>query len=452
MSDLAIRVSGVSKCYQVYEQPQDRLKQSILPRIKRLFSGEHSRYYREFWALNEVSFEVPKGGTVGIVGRNGSGKSTLLQIICGTLTPSSGRVETQGRIAALLELGSGFNPDFTGRENIYLYGAVLGLSRSQVEERFADIAAFADIGDFIDQPIKTYSSGMTVRLAFAVIAHVDADILIIDEALAVGDVVFTQKCMRFLRQFMRRGTVLFVSHDTASVLNLCQTAVWLDAGTMRMHGEAKPTVEAYLRECAQVVAGDAATYEPLKKSKTANAAALLPAQAQPTDIDTSLAFFDNISNADGWTTHAAEISSVELVSTDGPQSPVYAGGERVMLTIRAVAKSAIQSPIIGFFLRDRLGQALFGEHTYYHSSWHGQVGAGETVEARFVFSLPRLPNGDYSMTVSIAEGTPEDHVQHHWLHDAVLLKVSSPKNRFGLVGIPFEHVDLSVAERAGASG
>ncbi|HTD28442.1 MAG TPA: ABC transporter ATP-binding protein, partial [Xanthomonadaceae bacterium] len=201
----AIRLHRISKCYQIYDRPESRLKQSIIPRMQRLFGRPMSCYYREFWALRDISFEVRKGETLGVIGRNGSGKSTLLQIMCGTLTPTEGDVEVGGRVAALLELGSGFNPEFTGHENIYMSGAVLGLSRADVDARYEDIVAFADIGDFIGQPVKTYSSGMYVRLAFAVIAHADADILVIDEALSVGDVFFGQKCMRFLRQFQKKG-------------------------------------------------------------------------------------------------------------------------------------------------------------------------------------------------------------------------------------------------------
>ena len=204
------------------------------------------KYFSEFWALKDVSFEIRKGETVGIIGRNGSGKSTLLQLICGTLTPTNGSIQTNGRIAALLELGSGFNLEFTGRENVYLNAAVLGLSKSEIDERFDDIAAFADIGQFIKQPVKTYSSGMYVRLAFAVIAHVNADILVVDEALSVGDAVFTQKCMRFIRRYQENGTLIFVSHDTASVQNLCKSGIWLQNGMVEKIGTAKSVSEAYL--------------------------------------------------------------------------------------------------------------------------------------------------------------------------------------------------------------
>ena len=217
--ETVIEVQDAGKCYLIYERPQDRLKQM-------LWCG-HRRYYREFRALHEVSFSVRRGETVGVIGRNGSGKSTLLKLLCGTLKPTTGTLSVQGRIAALLELGTGFNPEFTGRENVYLNAAILGLSDAEIEQYLPEILAFADIGEFIDQPVKTYSSGMAVRLAFAVVAHVRADILVIDEALAVGDVFFVQKCMRFLRKFQKQGTLFFVSHDTGAVINLCDRVLWL---------------------------------------------------------------------------------------------------------------------------------------------------------------------------------------------------------------------------------
>ena len=198
-----------------------------------------------------VSFDVRRGEVVGIIGRNGSGKSTLLQLVCGTLTPSAGQVVAKGRVAALLELGAGFNPEFTGRENVYLNGAIMGLTTAEIDARYARIVEFADIGDFLDQPLKTYSTGMVVRLAFAVIAHVDADVLVIDEALAVGDAFFVQKCMRFLREFMKRGTILFVSHDIGAIVNLCHRALWLHKGEVMLDGSPKDVTEAYLQHLAE---------------------------------------------------------------------------------------------------------------------------------------------------------------------------------------------------------
>src|SRR5439155_24116074 len=229
--EIAVRVSDLSKCYHIYDRPPDRLKQSVLPKLQRLIRKPPRQYYREFWALKDVSFEVKKGESVGIIGRNGSGKSTLLQLICGTLSPTSGSVETNGRVAALLELGAGFNPEFTGRENVYMNGAVLGLSQEEIDARFDDIAAFADIGDFIDQPVKTYSSGMYVRLAFAVSINVDPKILVVDEALAVGDELFQRKCYSRIENIKDSGaTILLVTHSATPVAQMCAQALLLDRG------------------------------------------------------------------------------------------------------------------------------------------------------------------------------------------------------------------------------
>lgn len=247
-SEIAIKVERLSKYYQIYEKPVDRLKQFVFPRARDLLGMKRKQYFREFWALRDISFEVAKGETVGVVGHNGSGKSTLLQIICGTLNPSEGNVYTNGRIAALLELGSGFNPEFTGRENVYMNGAILNLTKEEIDARFDDIAAFADIGDFIEQPVKTYSSGMFVRLAFAVNIMSAPEIMIVDEALAVGDMAFQAKCMTALRRIQDDGaTVLFVSHDIGSVKSLCSQAAYLEHGQLRNFDKAATIAEEYTR-------------------------------------------------------------------------------------------------------------------------------------------------------------------------------------------------------------
>jgi lipopolysaccharide transport system ATP-binding protein len=245
-SEVAIKVEGLGKCYQIYDTPRDRLKQFVVPPLQRSVGLPSKQYCREFWALKDVSFEVKKSETVGIIGRNGSGKSTLLQIICGTLSPSSGIVRTCGRIAALLELGSGFNPEFTGRENVYMYAAVLGLSADEVEARFDLIADFADIGDFVDQPLKTYSSGMIVRLAFSVAINVDPDVLIVDEALAVGDELFQRKCFARIEAIRKGGaTILFVSHSGGAIVDLCDRAILLDTAELLSVGKPKDLVAKY---------------------------------------------------------------------------------------------------------------------------------------------------------------------------------------------------------------
>lgn len=244
--NFAVRVEGLGKCYHIYNRPQDRLKQAIVPRLQAITGRSPGRYYREFWALRDVSFEIGRGETVGIIGRNGSGKSTLLQVICGTLAPTTGLVQTRGRVAALLELGAGFNPDFTGRENVYMNGTVLGLSKEEIDARFDDIAAFADIGEFIDQPVKHYSSGMYARLAFAVAISVEPDILVVDEALAVGDEPFQRKCFARIEEIKRGGgTILFVSHSSHAIVDLCDRAVLLYGGERLYTGSPKKAVSWY---------------------------------------------------------------------------------------------------------------------------------------------------------------------------------------------------------------
>jgi teichoic acid transport system ATP-binding protein len=237
-SKIAISIKHVSKCYHMFEKPADRLKQSL--------SRGKKQFYREFWALRDVSFDVKQGETIGVIGRNGSGKSTILQIIAGTLLPTDGEVKVEGRIAALLELGSGFNPEFTGRENVLMSGAIMGLSAKEIKERMPLIEQFAEIGDFIDQPVKLYSSGMYVRLAFACAINVDPDILVIDEALAVGDMQFQLKCIDKLKAFKRQGkTILFVSHDVYSVRNFCDQAIWMMDGQIHLRGDVNTVTERY---------------------------------------------------------------------------------------------------------------------------------------------------------------------------------------------------------------
>lgn len=451
-SDVAIKVDGLNKCYQIYDQPRDRLKQFLLPRLQRLIGLHPTQHYREFWALRDVTFEVQKGETIGIVGRNGSGKSTLLQIICGTLNPSGGRIQTNGRIAALLELGSGFNLEFTGRENVYTYGSVLGLSRGEIDLRFDAIAAFADIGDFIEQPVKTYSSGMVVRLAFAVIAHVDAEIMVIDEALAVGDAVFTQKCMRFLRKFKEEGTLIFVSHDMGSVLNLCERVVWLHHGQLRQIGGAKEIAETYLQYTLQEVYGQEARLQAFDSAKADLAAdgdskpmsSLNSDEPSKIDYGARMSVNANLNDANGWTTGAGEIQSVRLERlTHQPNEFVFLGGETVRLVITAKVHQKMDRPILGFLVRDRLGQDLFGENTLPFTELNPRpVAAGATLSSEFVFRLPMLPNGQYAVMASLGDGDLHTNVQHHWLHDALIINVSSSKVRWGLVGVHFEKVEM----------
>jgi lipopolysaccharide transport system ATP-binding protein len=408
--DLAITVADLSKTYQIYDLPRHRLWQSLW-RGRRCF-------YREFHALTHVSFDVRRGEVVGIIGRNGSGKSTLLQLVCGTLTPSSGQVVAKGRVAGLLELGAGFNPEFTGRENVYLNGAIMGLTTAEVDARYTQIVEFADIGDFLDQPLKTYSTGMVVRLAFAVIAHVDADVLVIDEALAVGDAFFVQKCMRFLRDFMTRGTILFVSHDTGAVVNLCTRAIWLHKGDVMLDGSPKDIAEAYLQHLAE----DAYGVAPRRRPESDEAGEVPRAFGKA----------------------GARIVSVDLLDSAGSSLQSISGGETVTIRIRAEALESLASPIVGFIVKDRLGQVLFSENTF--ARYAGRpfpLRAAQTLEVRFTFLMPKLAPGQYAVGVAIADGTQASHVQHHWVHEALVIQSVATGVVNALMAIPM--LDVSVA-------
>lgn len=451
-SDIAIKVENLSKCYAIYERPQDRLKQMVVGKLRSLAGKSRKQYYREFWALKDVSFEVKKGQTVGIIGRNGSGKSTLLQMICGTLNPSSGSVTTHGRVAALLELGSGFNPEFTGRENVFLNASVLGLSRQETEARFDDIAAFADIGDFIDQPVKTYSSGMMVRLAFGVIAHVDADILVIDEALAVGDAFFTQKCMRFLRDFMKKRTVLFVSHDTGSIKSLCGHAIWLEKGEALESGLPKDVTDLYLQAFYEAQQG--------KSTKTIIKPEHIRRDTQPkkdqrleflnnSNLRNDIQIFDFDPAMDSFGDGGATITNVSMMDLQHRPLSWLVGGEEVILQVAARVNSRLNSPIIGFFIKDKLGQMLFGDNTFI-SNIDTPLGCepGQEIAAEFSFTMPRLARGEYSICAALADGTNDSHVQQHWIHDALIFKCDSVSLTSGIIGIPMHSIKLFSVESA----
>ena len=368
-------------------------------------------------------------------------------MICGTLTPTSGSIQTHGRIAALLELGAGFNPEFTGRENVYMNASVLGLSNKEIDARFDDIVAFADIGQFIEQPVKTYSSGMMVRLAFAVIAHVDADILVVDEALSVGDAFFSQKCMRFLRNFMKTGTVLFVSHDTGAVVNFCNHAILLSHGHVTKTGTPKEVIKHYLASLCDIAEEEILMDE-------------LPAiDSNPEDLDAYRDMRESMINAStlrndieifqfdpdqaDFGTGKAKIISVRLLDKNNVPLSWVVGGEDVILEIQCLAMADILRPIIGFQLKDRLGQVVFCDNTYLvYQNTQVFADAGTEIVARFEFRLPILPTGDYSVSPAIAEGTQEEHVQHHWLHDALIIRVHASSICMGVVGLPMRKITL----------
>lgn len=453
-SNIAIKLSDISKVYNTYDKPSDRLKQATFPRARRLFKLKKVAYNREFWALRSISFEVKKGETLGIIGKNGAGKSTLLQIICGTLNSTSGQCETKGRVAALLELGSGFDPEFTGRENVYMNASILGLKRQEIDNKFEAITKFADIGDFVDQPVKTYSSGMILRLAFAVIAHVDADVLIIDEALAVGDAFFVQKCMRYLRKFMKTGTVLFVSHDISAVMNLCDRAIFLKNGEIFESGAPKNIVKKYL---ADLYNGNEFVQEKRENTEIYGTGSV--SSKAPTNIDMRETLYNNSNlrndieiftfnpESEYFGTGGATITSARLVNTSGVPFDWVVGGNDVMLEIKCKANSDISRPIIGFEFRDRLGQVVFSDNTFLvYEKIPFPVQKGAIFLAKFSFKMPILPTGDYSVTTAIADGTQEEHIQLNWKHEALIVRVHASSICLGVFGVAMQNISMEESE------
>jgi lipopolysaccharide transport system ATP-binding protein len=439
--DPILRARNLSKSYRIYGSPRDRVVESLWRGRKKL--------HHELRALADVSLDIDRGETVGVIGRNGAGKSTFLQLVTGTVQPTSGSIEVYGRIAALLELGAGFNADFTGRENVHLNAALLGLTPREIAERYQSIVAFAELGEHIERPVRTYSSGMYMRLAFAVAAHVDADLLIIDEALSVGDAFFAQKCMRFLRRFQETGSILFVSHDTAAILGFCDRVVWLDQGRVRAIGPAKPVVEEYLADSVQSIQGGGEigtragrrivdeSGEPA--SAVDGRLRLINASPHRNDIELFAFRPDGASFGRG----QAEIVSVRLETEDGSPFTWCVGGEMVTLAIDVVCHAPVARPIVGFLVKDRLGQNLFGDNTYLrHEGDAVPLAAGERLRARFRFRMPILASGTYTVAVAVADGSVSEHIQHHWIHDALAFTAHASSAASGLVGVPMHEISL----------
>ncbi|HEX4079739.1 MAG TPA: ABC transporter ATP-binding protein [Rhizomicrobium sp.] len=439
-SEPVIQTRGLGKAYPIYLRPEDRLKQ--------LLWGRWRRYYHEYWAVRGVDLSVSRAETVGIIGRNGSGKSTLLQMICGTLRPSAGEVRVRGRVAAMLELGSGFNPEFTGRENIRLGAAVLGLGAEEIEARFEAIAAFADIGAFMDQPLKHYSSGMHARLAFAVCANVDADILVVDEVLSVGDAAFQQKCMRFLNRFRMHGTLLFVSHDSGAIVKLCDRALWLDQGLVRGLGPAKEMCRIYLAAQAEDATQDSTRFRLGGRNAERPAPeATEPARpyfAEPA-IETDRLVFETDDELDAQ--GGVEIESIGFYGLDNICLRVAAGGEAAELRIVCCANRPIAHVAVAFAVRDRLGQVLFADDTH-----NGSPGAeramsnGQRFVAKFDFLLPYLASGPYAIEAFVFERKLQDFVLLQRQMGSEFLYVQSIHPSSGLANVAMRGVFLEIQE------
>lgn len=415
-SEIAIEVSGVSKCYHIYDKPSHRLFQMILPR--------RNVFYREFWALSNINFNVMAGEAVGIIGRNGSGKSTLLQIICGTLSSTIGDVTLHGRVAALLELGAGFNPEFTGRENIYVNGALLGMSRSEIDGVFAEIVEFADIGQYLDQPVKTYSSGMFVRLAFSVSIHSAPSVLVIDEALAVGDVFFQQKCFDRIRKLKRDGvTVLFVSHDVTSVKLLCDRAILLHKGKICSIGSPSLVANDYLR----INSGS-------DSDSQKNSAQPVGSASEEASVEYRY--------GDG----TAEIFDAGLRSpVDKIKREAFLLGEPSEIYVRIRFFARLSNPVVGFYIKDKRGVEIYSGNTHYLGVSLGAKNSNDEVEVCFSQRLTIAP-GEYSLSFGVSEyisgvSTPLDR-----RYEALKFSIISDRVIIGLVDLESK-VDITKLHR-----
>ncbi|KFN49394.1 hypothetical protein N790_05290 [Arenimonas malthae CC-JY-1] len=439
-SEVAIRATHVGKAFPVYARPHHRLLQMLSP-------GPANRWYREFHALRDVSFEIPRGQTVGIVGRNGSGKSTLLQVLCGTLSASAGDVEVHGRVAALLELGAGFSPEFTGRENVYLNATVLGLSRREVDERFDSIAAFADIGEFIEQPVKTYSSGMYVRLAFAVAIHVEPDILVVDEALAVGDEAFQRKCFARIEQIRQAGaTVLFVSHSAGTVIELCDRALLLDGGELVADGAPKQVIGLYQK----LLYAPAGRLAELREQARANPVAALAGQESARDAAPAPAagtaadagpepWYDESLRPASTLAYASQGASIEdphLTTPDGRRVNVLVAGREYVYRYQVRFEQAAAGVRCGMMMRTVTGVEACGAVTSTAERALPVVEAGTRLAVAFRFRC-LLAAGVYFLNAGVLARLGEGEAYLDRRIDVAMFRVLPDAGRLdtGLVGM-----------------
>ncbi len=453
-SDRAILLKGIEKSYKLYQSPMSRFKEALHPRKK--------KYCEDFYALKGIDLDIPRGETWGIIGLNGSGKSTLLKIICGVIQADCGSLQVNGRIAALLELGSGFNPEYTGRQNVFFSGALADIGRAEMEERFPEIEAFAEIGDFIDQPVKSYSSGMLMRLAFAVAVHVSPDILVVDEALAVGDARFQHKCMKKIKSFKGHSTMLLVTHDMNAVLTLCDQAVWLHEGSMVEIGNPKKIVDRYTQafyEGGPPELPPDLPSEPLSESMPDNS---LPEKVSDSEDDSSavqppLPLLENdttIKVEDGATTYGAgevKISKVAFFSHErGPVDAVY-GGEAVSVHIWLEALKEIKDPVVGFLVKNKLGLEIFGFNSITLQTEFPPLRAGDCSLVKFEFIWPMIASDNYAITIAIADGDMEQCTMHHMVQDVMMVEVlRTQEYQIGLVSAEKVGVDIKLLDSGAA--
>jgi homopolymeric O-antigen transport system ATP-binding protein len=415
----AVEFQQVSKSYAIYDAPSGRLQELLT------FNRLHR--HRDFWALRDVSFDVKRGETFCVVGENGSGKSTLLQIVAGILQPTSGSVAMNGRVSALLELGAGFNPEFSGRDNVYLNASILGFNKRQIDRRYRDIEAFAEIGEFINQPVKTYSSGMAVRLAFAVAIHVDPEILLVDEALAVGDIYFRQRCMRKVHELRARGvTVLFVSHATADVKALGDRVLWLEHGRVVEIGAPDAVISRYL---AAMSAKDS-TYRRHEVESHLSVAARAPVRA-PEVVET----IPNIDRRHG--DGRAKIIGIAILDEYGFPLHMLEPSSRILVRISVRADAALRQPNVGFMLRNQLGIDFCGVNSAREGYELDPMQPGDIVTIDFYLDLPELYPASFSFSPAIADGPLDSYAMCDWIDNAVTLQMSRSEGEiYGYIHLP----------------
>ena len=416
---IPVEFRAVSKSYAIYDSPGDRLTE--------LLSLNRARRHRDFLALEDVTFSVERGQTFCIVGQNGSGKSTLLQIVAGILEPSAGSVAVNGRVSALLELGSGFNPEFTGRDNVYLNGSILGLTTRQIGERYAEIESFAEIGDFINQPVKTYSSGMAVRLAFAVAIHVDPEILLVDEALAVGDLYFRQRCMRKVHELRQRGvTILLVSHAAAEVKAIADRVLWLDGGRVAALGDPERVVGRYLAAMAE--------RDSRYQSRRGGANRTSEAQGAP-GADELVDTIPNIDRRHG--DGRAEVLGIGVFDEQGQPLHLLEPLARIQVRMSVRAREKVARPIAGFLMRNQLGMDFSGTDTAREGCAIAPMEAGDVCTVSFHIDLPELYPAAFSFSPFIADGSLTNHAVCDWIDNAVTLQMARSAGQvYGYVHLP----------------
>ena len=430
-SDSSISVKGLGKDYRIYGRPIDR--------IREMYSVRGRNYHSVFTALDDVSFDVAPGETVGIIGPNGSGKSTLLEMVCGTLTPTRGTVAVNGRLAALLELGAGFNPAFSGRENVYLNAALLGISKEEVHERFEDIVEFAGIGEFIEHPVSTYSSGMYVRLAFATAVNTDPEILIVDEALAVGDIRFQRKCFRRFQEMQKAGkTILFVTHSVDLVQTHCSRAIYLNSGEVRSKGEPKVVIQDYLEDLfgseTSDESGDASPREQEWSSKIVRSA---PGHDLPRDLCPSRPLYNP--NEYRWGDQRAVVFDYALGSVDGPIRGGFERGQRISLDVSIYLTETIDDLIIGFTVKTVDGRTVFGANTRERGIELPSLSAGDHLPIQFCFVCALIP-GEYFLSIGIAQDDQSrDNIAVDRRYDLIHMPVRGASGDFGVADL-----DLSI--------